>query len=96
VQDLLAQDATVAFAHRNRLLVDELRDGGAHLRRGFAQIDARQADEIDALQQIAVDAQLQLLMCPLRRRQTAFPNRAGRRLSVDGDRRLLLKRESTA
>src|SRR5262249_53000562 len=64
VQDLVAQDVAVALAERRGLLVDQLGDDRLELGRRAIEVHAAERVEIEALEQLAMDAELQVLVGP--------------------------------
>src|SRR5581483_10939070 len=81
VQDLFAQLLAVALAERDVVLADQLIDSAPELPRGLLDLEAREVREVDALEELEVDLELQLLIPPVDRRRAW--RRRGRR-SRDG------------
>src|SRR3989442_1499570 len=84
VQDLLGEPFAVAHAERNRLLLDERGDRALQLRGGLVHLDARQVGQVHPVEQLAMDADLQVLVGPVDGREPAVGGEAGYRLPARG------------
>src|SRR2546425_2254284 len=82
VQDLLAEPFAVTHAEGDRLLLDEHGDRALQLRGGLVHLDARQVGQVNAVEQLAMDAELQVLVGPLDGRASAVRGAARRRLAA--------------
>src|SRR5262249_4830697 len=88
----------VALGERHGLLVDQLGDSSPQLDVGGGEVGARQIAQIDAVDQLAVDAKLQVLEAALRRRRARAADDAenGVLRGVGGWRGLLREAEAIA
>src|SRR3989454_930742 len=82
VQDLLAEPFAVTHAEGDRLLLDEHGDRALQLRGGLVHLDARQVGQVNAVEQLAMDAELQVLVGSVDGRESAVRGAARRRLAA--------------
>src|SRR5947207_6057340 len=82
VQDLLGEPFAVAHAERDRLFLDEHGDRALQLRGGLVHLDARQIGQVHAVEQLAMDAELQVLVGSVDGREPAVRGAARHRLAA--------------
>src|SRR3989475_9991822 len=77
-----AEPFAVTHAEGDRLLLDEHGDRALQLRGSLVHLDAHQVGQVHAVEQLAMDAELQVLVGPVDGREPAVRGAARRRLAA--------------